>query len=194
MQKEKNRGISSRTHRGRDVGVSPLQAGVDGRQSRGLPGPEPGSRTRTLPTLPHGHSRAASRSLAHTPRLPLPRSLSHSEPLAHSFPRLAHTLPLCLSPSRPASQWPRPPATKRRACGRAARRAGGGGTRSPRTHTQCCRCHRGTYQAGSLGPGAVLLLPLVFHVCISLRWFGGGERGEGGPGVGGGPGGVPHGQ
>lgn len=30
------------------------------------------------------------------------------------------------------------------------------------------RAGGGTYQAGSLGPGAVLLLPLVFHVCISL--------------------------
>lgn len=123
-------------------------------------------------TLPHSHTPLHAHTQTHALLRTLPHTFSHSLTHTHTL-----TLPCTLPPShthcRPLALPPTPqrPPTKRR------RDAGGAHTR--RAHTML----RGTYQAGSLGPGAVLLLPLVFHVCISLRWFGGGRgRGEGGPG------------
>lgn len=123
--------------------------------------------------------------------------------------------PACPASSTAPSQHPLPTATMPEEGGRE-----GGGWERPESGAGGCagrlpglapgnqqaggrRTHKssgGTYQAGSLGPGAVLLLPLVFHVCISLRWFWGGwgasgggvERAGGGGREGGGSPRVPH--
>lgn len=103
----------------------------------------------------HGQSRPASPTLPWSSRRtdsapPRPALHSHSSSIPYRPPQcngLASGAGCARHlPDLPREQQPGGPAPRAQSSGR-------------------------TYQAGSLGPGAVLLLPLVFHVCISLRWF-----------------------
>lgn len=130
--------------RGRALGNSPV--------AKAQPSPEsevPGEVSRPVPG-------AAGAGLPEIIAAPLrARTHTHRGPWASPLPQ------------NNKEQEPGERAASRAGSGRLRRRGrrgasgGAGGTRGR-------RAGGGTYQAGSLGPGAVLLLPLVFHVCISL--------------------------